>query len=132
MASQTTLIKEIRIPEGFIQLRSNGIVYVKLFENTILDVPLQLRMLACYQEITERKLTPFLFEGEGGVTVTKEARDNAVHLEDISPCKAMAVVVTTIAIAIIANFYFKFNKPKRPYKVFKNQQDAVTWLLTQV
>lgn len=128
MSTENSVIKEIKLPEVSIQLRSDGIVYVKLLENTVLDVPLQMRMLDSYQEITSQKLTPFLFESEGGVTITKEARDNAIPLEEISPCKAMAVVVTNIAYAIIANFYLKFNKPKRPYKVFKNREDAILWL----
>jgi len=128
MLYEPSIVKEIRMPEGTIQLKSDGILYVKLFENIVLDVPLQLRMLEFYHDITSRQLTPFLFEGESGVTVTKEARDNAIHLEERSPCKAMAVVVTNIPAAIVANFYLRFNKPKRPYRVFKQREDAIDWL----
>jgi len=127
-SNHDTVLKEVKLSEGIIQLKSDGIVYVKLYENMVLDVPLQMRMLEFYKSITNNKQTPFLFEGEDNVTVTKEARDNAASLEDESPCKAMAVIVSSIPIAMVANFYLKFNKPKRPYKVFKDRNDAIEWL----
>ena len=113
-------------------LKSDGILYVKLLKDQILDVLLQLRLLEMYKKITSDKLTPILFEGEEGIIVTMEARNNAGKLEEESPCKAMAVVANNIAEVLVANFYFKFNKPKRPYKVFKNREDAIQWLKNYV
>ncbi len=43
---------------------------------------------------------------------------------------ATAVVVDTLAYKLIANFYLKFNKPKRPYKVFSKEEEAIKWLKT--
>jgi hypothetical protein len=127
-SDQLSVLKEVKLPEAIIQLKSDGIVYVKMYENMILDIPLQMRMFEIYKSITENVLTPFLFEGEDNITITKEARDNAISLEEESPCKAMAVIVTSIPVAMVANFYLKFNKPKRPYKVFKNRDEAIDWL----
>jgi hypothetical protein len=126
------VIKEIYFAEGSMVLKSDGILYVKLLKDQILDVPLQLRLLEMYKKITSDKLTPILFEGEEGIIVTKEARNNAGKLEEESPCKAMAVVANNIAEVLVANFYFKFNKPKRPYKVFKNREDGIQWLKNYV
>jgi hypothetical protein len=129
MAEQTiTIVKHIELNEALISLRSDGIAVVKFQKNVVLDVPLQIRLLVAYNELVGNKLTPFLFEAEEGVTITKEARDNATNLEEESPCMASAVVVQNIAYAMIANFYMKFNKPKRPYKVFNNKPEAVDWL----
>jgi hypothetical protein len=124
----TSIVKEIDLKEANISLRSDGIVYVFFKENCVLNVELQLRMLAAYKEITGDKMTPFLFLADKGVTLTKEARDNAITIESISPCAASAVVVTNLAYKLIASFYMQFNKPLRPYKVFSNKGEAAEWL----
>lgn len=128
MSQEPQIVREIDLKEVRISLKSDGIVYVLLKANTVLDIELQMRMLEAYNVVTEKKLTPFIFEAEEDINVTKEARDNAILIEEISPCKAMAVIVDNIAYAMIGNFYLKFNKPKRPYKVFKNRKEALEWL----
>jgi len=132
MADTVKIIKEIYLPEASIVLREDGIVHVRYHKNIVLDIPLQLKMLEKFNEITKGKLTPFLFTAADGVHVTPEARDNAVKTEEDSPCNGTAVVVTNIAYLLIANFYLKFNKPKRPYKVFKDEEAAIEWLKTFV
>lgn len=126
------ILREIVLKEACISLRSDGIIHVHFNKDTVLDIPLQLKLLEKYNEITDGKLMPFLFTASEEVNITPEARDNAVKIEEESPCYGAAVVVTNIAYLLIANFYLKFNKPKRPYKVFKNEADAVEWLKTFV
>ncbi|MBK7817490.1 MAG: hypothetical protein IPJ60_07930 [Sphingobacteriaceae bacterium] len=128
MSFNSTELKQIVLPEGIVTLKTDGIVYVKYAVDTTVDLDVQARMLDAFNEITEKKLTPFLFEAEDGVTVTKEARDNAIVMEESTPCKATAVLVQNIAYAMIANFYVKFNKPKRPFKVFNKKNEAIEWL----
>jgi len=127
MSSSSTFQKQILLDEASITL-IDGIVYVRYNKDVTIDIELQAKSLEAFNEITDSKLTPFLFEADEGVSVTKEARDNAVIQEERTPCKATAVVVQNIAYAMVANFYLKFNKPKRPYKVFNNKQEAVDWL----
>jgi hypothetical protein len=128
LSNAAYIIKEIDLEEANISLRSDGIVYVFFKENCVLDVKLQHKMLGSYNEVTGSKMTPFLFMADKGVTLTKEARDNAIIVEEITPCSASAVVVTNLAYKLIANFYMQFNKPLRPYKVFSNKGEAVEWL----
>ncbi len=128
MEPELKIIKEVDATEFNIKLKSDGIVYVWFKDNCVLDIDLQLRMLNCYKNITNLKLTPFIFEAEGSINVTKEARDNAIKIEEDSPCSAMAIIVGNIAQAMIANFYMKFNKPKRPYRVFNKKADGIEWL----
>ena len=120
--------KEIDILEATMKLKEDGILYVYFKANIILDINLQERFLVCYHEITNGEPTPFLFESGEGVQVTKEARENAIRIEKESPCNAMAVVVSSLAYKLIANFYFQFHKPTIPYKVFSNSTDATLWL----
>lgn len=130
LADTIKIIKEINLPEASISLREDGIVHVHYNENTIVDIPLQLKMLEKFHEITGGKLTPFIFTASDGVQVTLEARNNAIKTEENTPCYGTAVIVTNTAYKLIANFYLKFNKPKRPYKVFSNKEVAVKWLKT--
>ncbi len=125
-----SVLTEVDLPKVNISLRSDGIVYVFFKEYCTLDLDLQMRLFEAYHHVTQSKLMPFLFLADNGVTVTKEARDNAITLEEKSPCMVTAVVVTNIAYKIIANFYVQFNKPKRPYKVFNNKGEAIEWLKT--
>jgi len=122
------VITEIDLNEVNISLRSDGIMYVFLKENCVLDINLQDKLIDSYNTITGGKLTPFLFMADTGVSVTKEARDNAILIEERSPCIASAVIVNNLAYKLVANFYLQFNKPKRPYKVFSNKSDALEWL----
>lgn len=123
-------VKELDFPEVNLQLKSNDIVYVTFKDNCNLDIPLQLRLLDYYYDITDGKLMHFMFFAAENVSLSKEARDNAVKIEDQSMLGATAVVVDTLAYKLIANFYLKFNKPKRPYQVFSKEEDAIKWLKT--
>ncbi len=123
-------IKELDFPDVNIQRKSNDIVYVTFKDDCNLDIPLQMRLLDYYREITDGKLMHFMFFAAENVSLSKEARDNAVKIEDQSMLGATAVVVDTLAYKLIANFYLKFNKPKRPYRVFSKEEDAIKWLKT--
>lgn len=122
------IIKELDFEDVNLQRKSNDIVYVTFKDNCNLDIPLQMRLLDYYRDITDGKLMHFMFFAAENVSLSKEARDNAVKIEDQSMLGATAVVVDTLAYKLIANFYLKFNKPKRPYKVFSKEDEAIKWL----
>ncbi|MBC7383061.1 MAG: hypothetical protein H7296_08720 [Bacteroidia bacterium] len=132
MLTKTNLytISEIDLPEVNIQRKSNNIIYVLFKDNCALDINLQMRLLDHYNDIAGNKLMPFIFMAAENVSITKEARDNATKIEDRSMIGSSAVIVTTLPYKLIANFYLRFNKPKRPFKVFSNEEDAVKWLKT--
>lgn len=130
MNSRDSLLREIEIDEGIFGMRKDGILQAYLKDGTELDVALQMKMLDIYDDLTKKVKTPFIFEANPSVTVTKEARDNAISLEKQSPMGSCAVVVKTTAHLLIANFYYKFNKPTIPYKVFKDFDKAVEWSKT--
>jgi len=128
MPDNIEIIKQVKINEATVTLRSDGIVHVMFHKKIVLDVALQMLMITIYNEITERKKHPFLYEALPGVKVTKEARDNAMRIETEAPGNAYAVVAKTIGYRIVANFYLNIKKTINPYKVFSNKEDAVEWL----
>jgi hypothetical protein len=128
MEQEIHFTKKLELPEAYIMLRDDGIVHVKFKQDVVIDIDTQMKLLDIYNDLLQHRLSPFLFEAEPGVTITKEARDNAHSIEDVSPLGWTAVLVKNIAHALIANFYLKVNKPKRPYKVFHSREEALEWL----
>lgn len=122
------IIKQIKIPEATVSLWENGIVHVYYNDNLVLDIPVQLKMADVFNEITNHKKSHFIFEAGDGVTITKEARDNALKLEDSTPILASAVIASNLAYRMIANFFLKVQRPKGQYRVVANMDEAVTWL----
>ncbi|MDF2452761.1 MAG: hypothetical protein K0S26_2265 [Bacteroidota bacterium] len=124
------IVRELDFKAFNIALKSNGIVYVLFKDDCLINIELQNKLLHFYRDITGGKLMPFIFLAAENVSITKEAKENAIFIEDQSMVGASAVVVNNFAYKLIANFYLKINKPRRPYKVFSNEQDAVKWLKT--
>ena len=115
---------------AIVHSRTDGILHVTFKEGTEIDVALQDKMIEVYLEICGDKKRPFLYTGIGDVSITKEGREHSKNLEDVFPATATAIVADNIAYKIIANFYLKINKPKSPYKVFKDIASAEAWLKT--
>lgn len=122
------IIKEIDFEEAKLCLRDDGIVHVFYKDNTILDIPLQLKMADAFNTIADGKPTLFVFEAGDSVHVTNEARNNALKLEGSTPILASAVIAHNLAYRMIANFFLKVQKPKGKYYVVANLQEAVKWL----
>lgn len=127
LESQFTIIKQIKHPEASLTLWDNGIIYVYYHDYTVLDVELQLKMADSFNEITNKKRSLFIFDAGEGVTITKEARDNALKLEDSTPILATAVIAPNLAYRIIANFFLKVQKPKGQYQVVSDIDSAIEW-----
>lgn len=125
--SNITIVKQIKIAEATVSLLDNGIVHTYYHDHTVLDIDLQLKMASIFNEIADNKKSYFIFEAGDGVTITKEARDNALKLEDSTPILASAVVAQNLAYRMIANFFLKVQKPKGKYKIVGNIEEAISW-----
>jgi len=79
-------------------------------------------------DLTSSTKRPCLFEAGDYVSLTKEARANAIAKEEDFPATASAVLVQNLAYKMIADFYYKINKPKQAFKVFRNIDEALDWL----
>lgn len=130
MHQKEKLIKTIETNCAIVGLRDDGIVHVYYKSHIKLDVELQLEMIEIFNEITGKVMHPFIFEAGDFCYVTKEARDNAVVIEDLTPISCSVVYANTLAYKIIADFYMRINKPKNPYKVVNKFEKGVEWLLT--
>jgi hypothetical protein len=108
--------------------RSDLIIHVEFKPNTEITVEFQDELVAMYNQLTGGKKSLFIFEGGEFVSITKEARENAITIEDNTPTRASAIVVRNLAQKIVADFYYKINKPKQPFKVFWSFEKGIIWL----
>ncbi|MBX7093897.1 MAG: hypothetical protein K1X56_04180 [Flavobacteriales bacterium] len=127
---RTGIIETRETSSSFIHFREDGIVQIIFKDDTVIDVANQLENLKVFLEVLGEEKRPFMFEAMEGVTVTREGRDHAVQMESKTPACAYAIVVTNLAYKLIADFYYRFNRPKYPFKVFRKKHEAEAWLRT--
>lgn len=123
------LVNTIETDKAIVGLREDGIYHVYYKPNTEITVELQAEMHKIFRELTGGKKGYFIFQAGEYVSVTSEARINAVKTEEDSYTCATVVYVNNLAYKLIAEFYYKFNKPKQPYKVSSDFNKGIQWLL---
>lgn len=124
---QKEFIQQIEIEEAIIRMRADGIVHVYFKPHTQITVELQEKLKSAYWKITDVN-RPFIFEGGEFVGITKEARLNAINMEETTPVYGSVIIVKNLGQRIIADYYYRFNKPKRPIKIVKTKEDALAWI----
>lgn len=129
MKEQDQIVRKIENDFAIVGLRKDGIVHVYFKPHTDLTVTVQEILLVIYNEITGGEKMPFIFQAGEYCTVSREARENTSKIEPLSPTKASVVYVNTLAHKLVAEFYYKFNKPSQPYKVVSEFSDGIRWLL---
>jgi len=128
MQQESQIIEQLEHEHFIVAKRFDGIFHVYLKDNAVLDLKLQSEMLYHYDIITKGKKSYFIFEAGHKCDVTKQARDNAIVIEDVAPIKASVVYVQNMVYRMIASFFYKINKPKQPYLIVSNFEDGIEWL----
>ena len=124
------ILRQIVHEKVIVAMRHDGIVHVKFLSNTEINVEFQGILVEFYDQITYGKNACFIFEGGEFISITKEARENAIKMEKEALTLASAVVFNNLAQRILADFYYKVNKPSKPYKVFSSFEKGIEWLKT--
>ena len=119
---------KVKTKEFVATLREDGIIHVVVSNNTHITIDIQVEMVKAYWSLTTIK-RPFIFEAGEFVSISKEARINAKTIEEETPVLASALIIKNLAHKILAEYYYKFNRPKRPLKLFKSIETAEKWLL---
>ena len=66
---------------------------------------------------------------QGYATLTNDALTQSANDVKLAEHRmAQAIVVDTLSLSMIANFYLKFKKPLRPVKIFDKMHKATKWL----
>jgi len=120
-------IKQSETKEVVVSLRHDGILHVYIKPGAEINVDAHNRMNEAINELTDSP-RPFVFESGEFSSVTKEARTKAKSEEATSMATATAIVVVNLGQRILADYYYKINKPTIPIKIFKNLDQATKWL----
>lgn len=107
-----------------------GIIYVQYLNHAEITVEINKKMHEIYIHLAEGKKYPFLFSATGSIWFSKEAREFASRIESKQPFLAVAVFAPSLGYRLMAEFYAKFHKPVTPYKIFKDTEEALSWLRT--
>lgn len=128
MVLSKQVLEFIEHEKVIVSKRYDSIIHVSFKPNTEITVEFQDELVAMYNQLTGGEKSLFIFEGGEFVSFTKEARENAITIEDNTPTRASAIVVRNLAQKIVADFYYKINKPKQPFKVFWSFEKGILWL----
>ena len=108
----TPNIVELKFEKGFEgEIEDSKLIVKRLSAFKINDLPILL--LAVYDEDN---------------FFSKEARDYVASSVVNSVVRAEALVIKSMALRIMGNFYLKVNKPARPSKLFNDRSVALEWL----
>ncbi|MEO6901735.1 MAG: hypothetical protein ABI315_01110 [Bacteroidia bacterium] len=121
------IISQIETTVALISLDENGIVHVHYKSYALYDVAQQLENKEAIYQLVGTRATPFLITSGENVIFTKSARENALKIEPTSPVCASAIVIENLAYRLVAEFYIKIQKPKKPHKIFTNREKAYEW-----
>ncbi len=120
-------IRSVETSISYLSINDDGIGHMHFKDGITMDIPEQMEHLKGIIELTENYPTPFVVTASEQVTFSKEARNNAIIIEDQSPVSAMAIVIENLAYRLIAEFYLKVQKPKKPFAVFTKKEKAYEW-----
>jgi len=108
-----------------------GFLWIRHKSNVTLELDDAMNQVKEIAHICENKKTPFLIDVRVvNWDAPKEVRKfHATNKELLRTRKAEAILVNSMGLRMLANFYNKFNKPPNPVKVFTNEANAIRWTL---
>lgn len=131
MKARLEILKELDTPHGLVELRSDNILLftpdIARFKEYNLDVLKDL--LEVFVEITDGIPRPYLCDNRyvtGIVNREEQAFINQHFHEFATRC---AMLTNSSLINIMLNGYNALFKPKVEVRLFKSEEEAVSWLL---
>jgi hypothetical protein len=127
-----SVTKKAETESAQVSVCSDGIIRVMLKKKKEVNAREFKKLFEVYNELVEGKKYPFIYYAEdSSVIVSDDGRNYAKNEEYSFPKVCNAVIVTNLAHKLLANFYFKFNRPHYPFKVFNKMDEAEKWCLEE-
>ncbi len=113
-----------------LELDKDGIVELHLYPGKTIH-PDKVREI--FETIHSKmpEATRLLVSAGAGATLNPEARDLVSSQDITNQILADAIVTEHYAHQMSANFFVRYNQPHRPTRLFKTEEEAREWLLTQ-
>jgi hypothetical protein len=118
---------EVQLPYVSIAFHE-GIMFLDFKEEVELGFP-EVKELTSYAEkLGNNKPYLVLSDVRKNVHVTNEGKKLATDHTKAPLLRGVAVIINNTLLEIAANFFIKFQKPKYPFKVFTDREEALKWL----
>lgn len=111
-----------------ISICDDGILYLQVTNEVHESVERSKELVKAIGKMVNYKKAPMLTKFDEFALPPKENRDFWAKKDSCPYTSAEAFITNLPAIAIIANFYMRFNKPQRTTKMFTKVDEARTWL----
>ncbi len=116
-----------KINEKFVD--ENGILRIKVREGVHIDLESLKEDHEADFQLTGHKQVLALFDARAFFTITKDARDYVNSGIMDKTRLATAALINNIGARILMNGFLFINRPKTPFKIFTNKDEAIKWLL---
>lgn len=123
------VIKKSETPTAIISLCSDDIMRVLYKKNSDIGAKEVQQNFDEINALRENKLYSLLYSPEDSTVVVNNEgmKFSERNSYTMVPKICVAIVVTSLAHKLIANFYIKIKNLKTPHKVFTNSDDAEVW-----
>ena len=113
-----------------VNLRNDGLVYVKIAGNEEIDVKNVVEIVSALETFWKGTKFPLLIVIGEYTLPTPEARAYIATPESDPYASAEAYVIQSFSQKLVGNVYLSFNKPARPTRLFNTEEKATEWLKT--
>ena len=124
------IIKTAQFKILSVNLRSDGLVDVKVNGNEEIDIANVVEVVSALEKLGEGKRFPLLIVVGEYTLPTPEARAYIATPESDPFASAEAYVIQSFSQKLVGNVYLSFNKPARPTRLFTSEEKAIEWLKT--
>jgi len=122
------VVKSIKLNVADAYLLSSGLVYLKFKDDQTINVQDRLDLAQAIEDLADGQRRKVLIQTGERSSITPEARKLDINKRVEAHVIKEALIITTLGIRISATFYYKFRKPKFPFKVFAKYDEALKWL----
>ena len=121
-------MKNIKTAKAEISLLKDNIVRMQILDYTHLEEEDVVEFNHIKKGLVGNNIHKVLLVSGKYTTISKEAREFSGKREIGENRIAKAIVVNSLAQALIANFFVKFQKSQSKVKVFSREDEALLWL----
>ena len=110
--------------------RRENYIYIRYKDFSRVDLAAAKMHAGIILDLCDGKKYPFILDGLNvQANFSHDAREFISKYEPVAKIRsAQAIVVNNTTTRLLANYYYKFHKPKNPIKIFSKFEDAVDWV----
>lgn len=121
-------MQTISVGDNFLVKVENAIMHITVVPDTFVELEMVEEVVAKQKELLSNTSILVLLDISKAAGITKEAREftSGEQVEGLQI--ALALLIQSLPMRIMANFFIKFDKPPAPTKMFTSYDSAISWL----